>query len=183
MPDVGNRSPHWAKVQLLRQQLPDYDFCLWVDVDFVIRSHEDVLKGLRDEDMQGMVMEQTPHHGVGPNSGLWILRNCVESQQFLDEVWETGPLPGATLNDQATIAHLMGFSYLPDYTRPVASSPWAEKTSWLPLQWNMLEIFHPEAYLVAKAIHFGGLDNKTKLREIKRQLVRDKLPGWDHGRC
>jgi len=180
--DVGERKPHWAKVMLLCEHLAGSEACLWIDCDFVIRTFDDVMPDLQDDDFQGLVMEQTPHHGIGPNTGLWLLRNSREAKDFLDLVWKTGPLPDARLNDQATIAHLLGFSYLPDYTRPLNFSPWLAGTSWLPPRWNMLEIFHPEATLIAKGLHYGGSKTDKKLWLIRRQLVQDKLAGWQQAR-
>lgn len=179
--DTDGRPWQWAKIRLLRDALDTAEICLWLDCDVVLRDdHSDVAAGFAAEDFQALCLEQTPH-GFGPNTGLWLLRSCAEARDFLDQVWQTGPLPGASLNDQATVAHLLGFSYLPSFTKPVRGSDWLPRTGWLDHRWNMLSIFHPEAPLVARGIHFGGLELEQKQVQMAQQLVRDRLPGWQ--RC
>ena len=176
---AGYRTPQWAKIALLRDALADADLCLWLDNDLVLRDQEhDIADGLDDADFQAFCLEQTPH-GFGPNSGVWLMRSCPEAKAFLDDVWLTGPLPDATLNDQATIAHLLGFSYLPTFTKPIASSRYLAHTGWLDARWNMLSVFHPEAPLVARAVHYGGLDFAAKYEAMREQLIRDRLPGFE----
>jgi hypothetical protein len=173
-----DRNPHWSKIALLRKLLPEHDYVIWVDCDFIIRSEDNPLDAVKAQDFQSLVMEQTSH-GPGPNTGFWILRNCEEAIMFLDELWKCGPLSDATLNDQASLAHLLGWSYLPFQTKPIAPSHWLAHTGWLDYRWNILLALHSEALLIAKAIHFGGMDNKVKAAMITRQLITDRLPGWE----
>jgi len=177
---LDGRSPHWGKIAFMREILGSTDVCLWVDCDFVLRGDGDLLAGMLPEDFQGLVMEQTPH-GPGPNTGLWALRNCEEAHEFLELVWETGQLPDAKLHDQATVAHLLGFSYLPWITKPVHASPWLAHTGWLDRRWNMISVYHPEAPLVAYGIHYGGMNLAEKRGAIINQLIRGRLPGWEEG--
>jgi hypothetical protein len=164
---------------LFRELLADDVLVLWLDNDLVLRdTRHDIADGFDPADFQALCMEQTPH-GPGPNSGVWLLRGCPETRNFLDELWQIGPLPGATLNDQATLAHLLGFSYLPSSTKPIAPSRYLAHTGWIDHRWNMLSVFHPEAPLVARAIHYGGLDLPAKYEHIREQLIRDRLPGFE----
>ena len=176
--ETEGRSPHWAKVALLRRLLPSADEVLWVDNDFVLRGQTDPAAELHRADFQGLCMEQTAH-GPGPNSGLWLLRNVDEAHLFLAQLWDRGPIPGARLNDQATLATLLGFSCLPAYTKPVDPSPYLARTGWLDYRWNLLSPLHPEAPWIGKGIHYGGLDLEAKLERIRAQLVSDRLEGWE----
>lgn len=174
----SNLAPQWDKIHLVRAALEEAEYVLWVDCDILIRSlEEDILEGMGESDFQALCLESTPH-GVGPNSGVWILRNSQRAKEFLDLILATGPLPNATLNDQATIAHLLGYSYLPFQTKLVRKSPWLVGTGILDSRWNMLHVFHAEAPLIAKAIHYGGLTLEEKKIYMKGQLIRDRLPGW-----
>ena len=177
--DLGARTPQWAKVALLRQLLPEAETVLWVDSDIVLRDQDrDIAQHFHPEDFQALSMEHGDH-GPGPNTGIWLLRNNTEAREFLDAVWERGPLPDATLNDQATVASLLGFSYLPNLTRPVSPSPWLARTGWIHPSWNTLLVMHPEQQSVARGIHYGGLPLAEKRVLIRQQLVSDRLPGWE----
>jgi hypothetical protein len=177
-----SRGSHWHKVRLLREHLPQHDYVLWVDCDFVLRGGGDPIEELEDGDFQGMVMQQDGGPGVTPNTGFWLLRNCDRALRFLDMVWETGPLPDAVLNDQATVSHLLGFGYEPGPCRPLRGSEFLAGTCWLDRRWNLLHAHSPESTLTAWGIHYGGAHTMPldfKLSAITTQLRRDRLPGWE----
>jgi hypothetical protein len=168
--NTQGRSPHWAKILLLQQHLLEVDVLLWCDCDIVLRAHQlDMADEFHGDDFQALCMENAPQ-GPSPNTGVWIMRNTPEAHDFLQAVWETGPLPGALLNDQATTAHLLGFSYLPYITKPMYPSPYLARTGWLDHRWNMLTIFHPEAAVTSKGIHFGGMPTASKQVLIEQYL-------------
>jgi hypothetical protein len=174
--DVGDRSPHWAKIALLRELIADDDL-LWLDCDVVLQSDNDPWAEIRDEDFQALVMEQTPH-GPGPNTGVWCLRSCPETRSFLDAVWAGGQQSQATLHDQAAVAQLLGWSVLPQQTKPLHYSSWLAHTGWLDYRWNMQPTTQLEAYTVAWGLHFAGLPLANKHLAISQQLITQRLPGW-----
>jgi len=177
----ADRGPHWHKVRLIKDLLARNDFLIWVDCDFVLRSEANPLDELRDEDFQGLVM-QNDAGGPAPNTGLWLLRNCDRAHRFIERVWEVGQLPDATLNDQATVSHLLGFSYEPAQCKPMRGSEFLAQTGWLDRHWNMLYSNSPEAALVGRGIHYGGAHTmplEHKLTAISTQLRRDGLAGWE----
>lgn len=169
--DVEGRGVQWAKVRLLQVALEEYESVLWVDSDFVLRTKGDPSSCVQPGDIMGLVMEQTPH-GVGPNTGLWFVRK--EARGFLDKLWSVGQLPGATLRDQATVAHLLGFSYLPGYTRPISGSPWADKVSWMDNRWNALRVYGQTGW----GMHYGGMSVDVKCALMRQQIIDDRLAGW-----
>jgi hypothetical protein len=177
-----DRTSHWHKIRLLKELLPQYDFVLWVDCDFVLRGTDDPIDELSEDDFQGLVMQQDSGQSIGPNTGFWLLRNCDEAHRFLERAWETGPLPDAVLNDQSTVSHLLGFGYEPSPVKPLHGSEFLANTCWLNRRWNLLYAHSPEAPLTGWGIHYGGAHTmplEYKLADITTQLRRDKLPGWE----
>lgn len=177
--DTGGKINYWSKVALIRERLADVDVLLWLDADFVIRRQDlDISDELFPEDFQAVCME---YHAAGPspNLGLWMLRNVPEAHEFLDRMWELGDLPGAQLYEQSTFCHLLGFSYLPHFSKPVAGSPYLARTGWLDARWNNLYLFYPEGRWRANAVHFGGIELAEKFFHIRNQLEQDRLPGWE----
>lgn len=172
----GGRSAHWAKVEAMRELLDDSDLLLWVDNDLLLRaSSEDVAAHLHPLDDQALCMEQTVH-GPGPNTGLWLLRPSARS--FLDAVWDTGQLPDARLHDQATVAHLLGWSYLPHLTRPIAPSAYASRCGWLDPRWNVLVCERERSARTSWGLHYGGMATTVKAALMRQRIIDDRLPGW-----
>jgi len=176
--DTHGRTSYWSKVALIRQYLATTDVLVWLDYDFVIRRQDlDMTADFYAEDFQAMCMEYYAA-GPSPNLGLWMLRNVPEAHEFLDRMWETGDLPGAQLYEQSTLSHLLGFSYLPSFAKPVAPSKYLGRTGWLDMRWNTLQLFYPELRWRAFAVHFGGMELAEKFFHVRAQLDHDQLPGW-----
>ena len=177
--DTVGRSEYWSKVRLIRERLASVDVLVWIDGDFVIRSQDrDIADEFYPEDFQTLCMEYHAS-GPGPNLGLWMLRNVSEAHEFLDLLWETGDLPGAQLYEQSAFAHLLGFSSPPQFSKPVAWSPFLPRTGWLDVRWNNLYLFNPEGRWRAHAVHFAGIELAEKFHLIRSQLEQDRLPGWE----
>jgi len=176
---LRGRSGHWAKVRILQELLGEHETVVWVDNDIVLRDQgSDLLDWMCPEDFQALCMEHG-RAGPAPNTGLWALRDTPQAHAFLRAVWEMGPRPDATLNDQATVASLLGFSYLPDRTRPLNPSRWLAGTGWLDPLWNTLLVHHPHAGVVGRGVHFGGVSVARKRMLMSQQIINDRLPGWE----
>lgn len=176
--DTAGRSNYWSKIVLLREWLPQVELLAWFDCDIVIRRQDlDIADEFYPDDFQALCLEYIVN-GPSPNPGVWLLRNVPETHEFLDLLWETGDLPGAQLPEQATLGHLLGFSYLPHFTKPVTGSPFLLHTGWLDPRWNMIDLFHPEARLAAHAVHFAGVELVEKAVGIRQLISRERLPGW-----
>ena len=174
-----SRTPHWQKIKLMQNYLPECKELLWLDCDLVIcQPHLDVAADAYAQDFQTLAVEHT-RYGLSPNTGLWLLRNNAEAREFLEAVWQRGDLSGTLMHDQATVADLLGFSYPPSYAKPVRGSPWLRHTGWLHPFWNMLYIEHHQALQAARAIHYGGMPMNFKLHLIAQELFNRRLPGWE----
>ena len=177
--DTGGRNRYWSKVALIRERLSKFDMVLWLDCDFVIRRHDlDVADEFYEEDFQALCLGHTPN-GIEPNPGLWLVRDVPDAHEFLELMWATGDLPDADLYEQATIQKLLGFSYLPNFCKPVSGSPFLARTGWLDPRWNCLELFNPEGRLLAHAVHYAGVPLLEKVVGIGQHITRDRLPGWN----
>lgn len=172
------RSSHWNKPVVLRDHLREAPAVLWVDHDLLLREQSDPAAGMPVDACMGLCIEQT-EAGIGPNTGLWYLRHDPDTFAFLDEVIAMGPIPGAVLNDQARVAERLGFTWAPQYLRPLTPRPILARTAWLDFRWNMLTVYHPEAKFLAKGYHVGGLPLDDKRVLLTHQIIEDRLPGWE----
>jgi len=175
---VAPLSSHWNKIALIREALAEADLVVWMDADVLVRDVRDIAETLPLDAAHGLCIEET-EQGIGPNTGVWVLRPHERTLQLLDEVWALGPISGAVLNDQARVSERLGFSWAPQRLRPLRGSPYLESMAWIPSRWNMLTVYHPEAALVASAMHFGGLTTDEKCAQIRQQILVDRLPGWE----
>lgn len=172
------RAPQWEKIALLRKHLPRSELCLWLDSDIILAEQSlDIAEEFHPEDFHALCMEQTPH-GPGPNTGVWLLRNCERAHCFLQAVWERGQPAGARLQDQAAVGELLGWSVLPERTRPLHPSPWLNGTGWLDPSWNTLAVHQPVALPHARGLHYGGMESVRKTVLMEQALIDRRLPGW-----
>jgi hypothetical protein len=169
----------------LQELLEEYDEALWLDDDVLIQdSRQEIREYIPSDASQAMVLEQMGH-GCGPNTGVWYLRSCQESLNFLQEVWERGPIVGAHLNDQARVAHLLGFAYqdrsqLIKNNRIVSPSSYLPGSAFISERWNMLLNFHPYAFSYAYFLHVGGMNLISKQEMLRYSILTNRLPGWEN---
>ena len=76
------RELQWAKIPLIQKYLPNYDYIMWIDGDVLITNQE--------RKIEDFINIMKPHEFLligqdfqGLNSGVFIIRNCVEAVQFL----------------------------------------------------------------------------------------------------
>ena len=98
----NDRSPHWAKIPAMREELHDCDFLLYLDADAFFYSHELMVEEELTpflEDKQIMmsadhVCERLRCNPDKPNTGVILVRNTKESAEIL-RVWdESSERPG-----------------------------------------------------------------------------------------
>ena len=175
----------WAKVQMLRGALQDYDTVLWVDADvLILRTDEDVAAHLRPGDFQALALEQVPaEHRVNPNTGVWLLSG-PGGGDFLDAVDRLGPQPGPW-SDQGAVLAALGWDLGNEQhhgARPGVVSRFLLRTSWLPTGWNQPFVVGRSAsdcfnssvasYLdrprvpAPFALHFMGLTPEARFRHM-----------------
>jgi hypothetical protein len=138
--DTRAQTAKWAKLPLLRSALEHYSLALWIDADvLLIRDDEDISAHLHPDHFQALALEQVPaEHRVNPNTGVWLLRSCIESTSFLDAVERAGPQPGPWA-DQGAVLAALGWDrgdLRYHWARPGVGSPFLTGTSWLPPGWN-----------------------------------------------
>jgi hypothetical protein len=178
---TDERGGWWRKVPALREALNrSYDVVLWLDSDIlVLDPTHDIADAMRPEDFQAFVL-QTDRNGFGPNTGVWLLRNKPEAQEFLQAVWEHGQLKDSPWHVQAAVCRLLGWSTPPAEVKPVAPSTYLLHTGWLPERWNVnwamdrLSAVRDPAFL-----HFCGGRPQLKEELMLNFILRRRLPGYD----
>jgi len=101
-PPRDDRSPHWAKIPAMREELHDCEFLLYLDADAFFYSHEltieeELLPLLEDKQIMmsaDYACEEIRHQPNHPNSGTILIRNTEKSAVML-RVWdESSERPG-----------------------------------------------------------------------------------------
>jgi hypothetical protein len=97
-----DRSPHWAKIPAMREELHDCDFLLFMDADAFFYSHELTIDNELVpllENKQIMMSADDASEGIRhqldkPNSGVILVRNSEKTAEFLRAWDETSERPG-----------------------------------------------------------------------------------------
>jgi len=103
-----SRPPSWSKVRFVKEHLADFDWLFWTDADSLIMNNSIQLERFI-EDGCDMVLTHDDW-GVGKyvvSMGLFLIRNCEWSMQFLDEVWEQRQFVTDRMWEQAAVQHLL----------------------------------------------------------------------------
>lgn len=86
-----DRSPTWAKIQVLQSYLADYEWLFWIDVDAFVMNMDVTLESIID-----VALEVNPNADIiltndwnGLNNGVFFIRNCPWAHGFLQEVWDS----------------------------------------------------------------------------------------------
>jgi hypothetical protein len=75
---------------------------VWIDADAMFLAFdEDLADEMPAFAFQAFVLEHS-HWGLGPNTGVWAMRNEPESFPFLDELDRIGPHPAKPNSDRAS---------------------------------------------------------------------------------
>jgi len=196
--DAAAQQAKWAKPRLLQRALEEHPFALWIDADvLLLRRDGDVLAHLHPRDFQALALEHVPsEHRVNPNTGVWLLRSCLQSQAFLAAVTRAGQQPGPWA-DQGAVLHALGWERGDEayrWAKPGRGNAFSAATSWLPPGWNAPYLenrteassFNSSAasYLdrpqVAEphALHFMGMTAAARYDAMSATLLRDdrRLP-------
>jgi len=104
--DEVRRELQWAKIPLIQKYLPKYDYIMWIDGDVLITNQE--------RKIEDFIKLMKPHEFLligkdfqGLNSGVFIIRNCVEAIQFLKETWDFQGFDRKLFHEQSAMDHLM----------------------------------------------------------------------------
>jgi hypothetical protein len=106
----SSRSPAWSKISLLQKYMKEYDYLIWFDADIMIMNDE-----RRIEDFINLLPNDKflliGRDFNNLNSGLFVIRNCPEALQFLDEVWSKTEYLNHEWWEQAAIIDLYSSKY------------------------------------------------------------------------
>lgn len=189
--DRDAQQAKFAKLAMLRSALTDHPLVLWLDADvLVVRFDEDVADHLHPDHFQALALEQLPfEHRVNPNTGVWLMRSCRASFDFLDAVEAVGPQPGPWA-DQGAVLSALGWRRGDEryhWAGPGAGTPFLSQTSWMPPGWNQPHVegrdaascynSTPESYATRPTVprphvvHFMGMTPEARAAEMARQAA------------
>ena len=82
----------WNKILIIKKILPHYDWIMWIDADAIIMNHNVKLESIIDNNYDLIVnkvycSELFPKSKYNINTGVFLIRNCDWSIDFLDNVF------------------------------------------------------------------------------------------------
>jgi hypothetical protein len=165
------RPPSWAKVLLVRRLLDSYDEVLWLDSDMVVVDDSIDLATLVPQDaFQAMVAVREHDGGIMPNAGLWFLRSCATTREFLGAVWERDNSDKDALWENLAILQLLGYTT----TRPFRLNEptmWAAGTHLLPGEWNQ-PMMDARRAPGARILHFCFMSPEKRVRLMRLAMLQ-----------
>lgn len=104
-PDVVHPRPNpfWIKVKAVREELNGCDWLLWLDSDALVVDTSYEVERLTQEDKSLVI--STDRFGLCV--GVFLLKNCEWSHQFLSTWGWLGPVKDTKCLDQPTVKHLV----------------------------------------------------------------------------
>lgn len=190
--DSAAQQAKWAKIGLMREALTRFPLVLWLDADvLLLRDDEDIATHLHPDDFQALVLEHVPaEHRINPNTGVWLMRSCPASLDFLDAVEAAGRQRGPWSDQGAVLAALAWNRGDERYwwARPGRGNIFSQATSWLPTGWNQPhldgrrdeDLFNGTAQSYADrptvaaphALHFMGMTPAARYRHMALASAR-----------
>jgi hypothetical protein len=112
----GVRAPTWYKLPLLKKNLPDCDYCVWIDIDAHILKPETKLEDFITRHMisadpskpdKHMLFGKEGRSETVLNGGVVFVKNSEYSAKLLDLAWDnTGEGIDPNFHEQAALANL-----------------------------------------------------------------------------
>lgn len=107
-----NRPRAWSKIRLIQKYLPYYDFLIWIDNDAYIMNRKNrlehyIINGRLYHDKSMFVTKDWKMI----NTGVWFIKNCEFSKQFLHAIYNTTELDIEGNWEQTAFIHLYETNY------------------------------------------------------------------------
>lgn len=82
------RTPLWSKIPLLLENLPNYDWLMWIDSDAAPANFEINALDFIDEDYDLILAEEHHHDGSAINTGVMWIKNTEMMGDLLKHTWQ-----------------------------------------------------------------------------------------------
>jgi hypothetical protein len=93
-----NRKPHWTKVKAIQNNLADYDWVFYSDADAQIMNFDIKLESIIEEYSEKHFLIITKDK-CEINSGNFLIKNCSDSFDFLNDVYSCYPTKRVQIGD------------------------------------------------------------------------------------
>lgn len=86
---IQGRHPAWLKLWGASILLKHYQYVLYLDSDAIVHTRDSLENALGyvASLRYRTIMMDSPHHGITPNTGVWMIRNSSVATNLLSEVW------------------------------------------------------------------------------------------------
>lgn len=170
--NYSERGFAWTKLKLVHDALKEFNFVFWMDADSLFMNMNQTLTSLQPRGSQQIAMSGD-EHCQNINSGHFMMKSGIWSNQFLDDLWEVWPKPKGWMYEQASMLYLLT-GKLPnckvDATLCCNASLVAEYDHRAPKEMNVyLNDFKPGDFI----LHFAGVHVDRKHAVMNASAPQD----------
>jgi len=100
------RHPSWDKIAMVRNLLPLFDWCVWMDSDCIFNNFAKKLEDRLSGDavfVRDFASDDTNRDKQLINAGVFGIRNCKDSMDFLESVWDEGSDSHSTIDKRSYV--------------------------------------------------------------------------------
>jgi hypothetical protein len=176
--DFSDIHPTWIKIKSIINELPNYDYVVWIDADAVF-----VDKNLKIEDLINNQADLTiPKHEEDENTGIvWtglttgfmIWKNSEWSINFLKNMWENpGKYRWESFHEQSMMDELLYDSLVKNNVNNILNKSKEDLAEPILSDniWILPKSYHKCSFGNIKFIYHAGGDTPSKLKRIKSVL-------------
>lgn len=132
------RPPSWAKLNLVRSLLDEFDYVFWIDADAIIVDvGRDVIDEV-DDDADIWFARHPQNRDLDAsvlNAGVFLARSSQFTLDLIDAVWNSEEFVDHNWWENAALLDVLGYSLEPPYALTERTA-WHERIGRLSLDWN-----------------------------------------------
>jgi len=85
---AADRAIGWAKIDIINDKLPNYDWIIYIECDAMIMNQTIRLENLIDNNYDVIISDSKyKHHFQGVNSGVMLIKSSSWSREFFKRLW------------------------------------------------------------------------------------------------
>ena len=86
---IEDRAYTWGKPKIILENLENYDYVLFMDIDAIVCNFSIRIEEFIDEQYEIIAAEDNSNHSL-MNAGILLIKNSEWSKNFMNEWWESG---------------------------------------------------------------------------------------------
>ncbi|MBI3312643.1 MAG: hypothetical protein HYZ83_00220 [Candidatus Omnitrophica bacterium] len=180
----SDRPKPWNKILVISKLFDrGYDYVFWLDADALfVRFDRDISSEIEE----GKDLYLVKHYRLGgevPNTGVMLIRNCQESRDLLQKMWDCKHHLNCYWWENAAFIEVAGLAGLVPESRRFMFSPEIlsqspdpaikRKIKWLSVRWNHTPVSPPISDFIIR--HYAGASHQERLEGMAGEIRKTSL--------